>query len=145
LSRKPYRQNHGALQTLGFENTPWYVRVGAFLPPQYSRATEARDKGIASLGLMQAALALRAYQSEHGGYPASLADLRAAGGWAIPDDPFSGKPFIYRRQGAGYLIYSVGPDLQDNGGVDYETARGHQRFGTPASLVPYDLPLRMPR
>jgi len=27
----------------------------------------------------------------------------------------------------------------------YRTARGHQRFGTPASLVPYDLPLRMPR
>jgi hypothetical protein len=94
---------------------------------------------------MQAALALRQYQIGHGGYPASLADLRAAGGWAIPTDSFSGKPFIYRRQAAGYLVYSVGPDFKDNGGVDYETARSHQRFGTPASLVPYDLPLRMAR
>jgi len=148
ITALPYRQGRKRIDefTLRTEmRAPWYALVSRVAVPVFARATQARDEGIARLGLMQAALALRAYQSENGGYPTSLAELRAGGGWAIPDDPFSGKPFIYRRQGAGYLIYSVGPDLQDNGGVDYETARGHQRFGTPASLVPYDLPLRMPR
>ena len=33
-----------------------------------------------------------------------------------PDDPFSGKEFVYRRQGAGFRLYSLGPDLKDNKG-----------------------------
>jgi hypothetical protein len=33
----------------------------------------------------------------------------------VPGDPFGGKDFIYRRRGAGYLLYSVGPNLRDDG------------------------------
>ena len=148
ITALPYRQGRKRIEEFAErmeERAPWYALVARVSVPVFSRATQARDEGIARIGLMQAALALRAYQSEHGGYPAPLAGLRAGGGWAIPDDPFSGKPFIYRRQGAGYLIYSLGPDLKDNGGVDYETARGRQRLGTAASEVAYDLPLRMTR
>ena len=45
-------------------------------------------------------------------YPASLADV--PGG--APKDPFSGKDFVYHPTSAGYVLYSVGPDLKDNAG-----------------------------
>ena len=32
-------------------------------------------------------------------------------------DPFGDKPLIYRKDGSGFLIYSVGPDEEDNGGI----------------------------
>ena len=35
---------------------------------------------------------------------------------AIPIDPFSNQPLVYRRSDTGYLLYSVGPDGEDNGG-----------------------------
>lgn len=31
-------------------------------------------------------------------------------------DPFSGKDFGYRKQGKSFLLYSVGVNLQDDGG-----------------------------
>lgn len=42
-------------------------------------------------------------------------DLRRYGKLAI--DPLSGKSFGYRVKGKGFLLWSVGRDLQDNGGV----------------------------
>jgi hypothetical protein len=35
----------------------------------------------------------------------------------LPDDPFTGKPFLYRPQGIGYLLYSVGPNGKSDGGM----------------------------
>jgi len=148
LLRKPFaesQRDYSRLENEASERAPWYALVSRSLFPQFGPATATRDQGVAGIGLMTVALALRDHKIKHGSYPASLADLRAAGGWAIPDDPFSGKPFIYRRQGAGYLIYGLGPDLKDNGGVDSVTARGRQRPGTAASQIAYDIPLRMPR
>ncbi len=102
---------------------------------------------------MRAALALKAYQMEHGNYPVSLEELRAKGGWPIDNDPFTGWPLIYRREGNGFIIYSVGPDLFDNGGMDFQAARKRieqlsrekKVFGWPYDRIQYDLPLRMKR
>jgi hypothetical protein len=147
LAGEPYRQSVEGQQRLEKQmaQRPWYAVVTRTLAPIYIRATQARDEARAMVGLMRAALALRDYQIEHRSYPASLADLRAAGGWAIPHDPFSGKPFIYRREGAGYLVYSVGADLKDDGGISQRTAT--ERAPRPISSRPlaYDLPLRMTR
>lgn len=147
LAGLPYRQSEEALHRLErrAERVPWYAIVSMHNLPVFIRATEVRDKGIALVGLMQAALALRDYQIRHGAYPASLEQLREAGGWAIPQDPFSGKSPIYHREGAGYLIYSVGPDLQDNGGIGPAEALKKARRPASARTVAYDLPLRMTR
>lgn len=34
------------------------------------------------------------------------------------EDPFSGKPFAYRREGSGFCLYSIGPNLKDDGGKE---------------------------
>jgi len=151
LMAKPYRESVKSLEALEEErgDIPWYALISRVTSGVFVRATVRRDEGIARIGLMQAALALRAYQIEHGSYPASLADLRAAGGWAIPDDPFTGKPFIYRREGAGYLIYSVGEDMKDDSGTDAASARARRppmpRRPTPLRATWWDIPLRMTR
>ena len=41
----------------------------------------------------------------------------------LPTDPFTGKPFVYRRSGAGFRLYSLGPDQQDDDGVSRDPSR----------------------
>jgi hypothetical protein len=85
---------------------------------------EQRDMAIARTGLARAALALKAYQEQKGSYPDSIKVLRGAVGWRIPQDPFSGRDFAYKREGEAALIYSVGPDLWDNGGAPLRRSAG---------------------
>ena len=67
--------------------------------------------------LLLTALALRAYKLEHGAYPASLAALVPQYLKAVPADPFALSGSLrYKRQGAVFLLYSVGPDGKDNAG-----------------------------
>ncbi|HLJ57486.1 MAG TPA: hypothetical protein VKT77_20780 [Chthonomonadaceae bacterium] len=35
-----------------------------------------------------------------------------------PHDPFTSQPLHYRRDGQGFVLYSVGQDLKDDGGND---------------------------
>jgi len=88
----------------------------------YDTGPAAAAKAEANLGLAQIALAAKGYKAATGAYPTSLADLRRAG-WALPDDPFSGKPFIYHRKGDGFIAYSIGPNLEDNGGTSVMVRR----------------------
>jgi len=70
-------------------------------------------------------LGLLAYRDRFGCYPATLSDLQSKLDWQVPDDAFTGKPFIYRRQGRGFLLYSIGDDLKDTGGAETDrSARG---------------------
>jgi hypothetical protein len=36
----------------------------------------------------------------------------------IREDPFAGDPMKYRRKAGGYVLYSVGPDGSDDGGLE---------------------------
>ena len=87
------------------------------LMPVFPDAQRPRDRAIASLGLDQLALLLKAYHARRGEYPESLTELAAYAGRALPEDPFSGKPFAYRREGDGFVVYSWGPNLKDDGGT----------------------------
>ncbi len=67
--------------------------------------------------LLSTACALQAYHTEHGRYPDQLSALTPAYLPAIPVDPFGvNKPLCYKRTGANYLLYSIGPDGVDDGG-----------------------------
>lgn len=82
--------------------------------PDYMASS--RDGLSTFIGLTQTAMALKVYKSEHGEYPESLSKLT----WKIPDDVFSGKPFIYMKIGDGFKLYSVGVNLKDDGGKTLE-------------------------
>jgi hypothetical protein len=71
------------------------------------------------------ALALRGYQLKHGQYPEKLQAL-VDDGWLkqLPRDPFTNDDsFLYRVQGQSYLLYSRGPDGDDDGGTPIRQKR----------------------
>lgn len=67
--------------------------------------------------MLRCDIAIRLFRHQHHRLPESLPELVPEHLPAIPVDPFSGQPFIYRTMNDGYLLYSVGPDRQDNGGT----------------------------
>ncbi len=68
--------------------------------------------------LTQVALTLAIYRADHGMYPAGLHALTPRFIKAVPNDRYDkkGGPLRYRRQGDGYVLYSVGPNGIDDGG-----------------------------
>ena len=63
------------------------------------------------------AVALEQFRAAHNNrYPASLSELTPKYLDAPLMDPFDGQPLRYRKQDAGYVLYSIGPDLKDDGG-----------------------------
>jgi len=70
--------------------------------------------------LVDVVFALARYRDQVGKYPERLEQLVPQFLPRIEPDIFSGKPPIYRRSGTGYVLYSVGPNGQDDGGRTYE-------------------------
>jgi len=56
------------------------------------------------------------YKHRFGAYPGSLDVLRSKLKVDVPVDPMSGKDFVYKRQGDGFLLYSIGANMRDDGG-----------------------------
>jgi len=69
---------------------------------------------LANRNLALTALSLRAYKLQNAHYPDALTDLPAT---AYLQDPFTNTPLIYRRQGEGYLLYSLDENQQDDNGT----------------------------
>jgi hypothetical protein len=67
----------------------------------------------------EAALAVERYRLAEGGIPLALSDLVPRYLDAVPLDPFDGQKLRYRlREETGYVVYSVGEDLTDDGGTE---------------------------
>ena len=66
-------------------------------------------------------LTLVSYKQENGEYPIDLEQLvEAKYISALPLDPFSDQPLVYRKTGDDFILYSVGLDFDDDGGVQGE-------------------------
>lgn len=73
----------------------------------------------AVFAVLRTEVAVLRYRADHGGYPRNLEDLAPAYMKSVPIDPFGvGKPLRYRvtKGGKGFLLYSVGADMHDDGG-----------------------------
>lgn len=87
------------------------------LLPVFTKARLREIDSATQNALLTATLALRAYKLEHGAYPARLEALTPGYLKVLPGDPFAiSGPLHYKRQGAAYALYSVGPDGKDDGG-----------------------------
>lgn len=60
---------------------------------------------------------IEAFRAENGTYPASLEALPAGSPARTAKDPFTGTTFRYTLTESGYLLYSAGSDMRDDGGV----------------------------
>jgi hypothetical protein len=73
-------------------------------------------------------IAILRYKQDTGSCPEKLQELVNAGYLKeLPIDPFSDRPLVYRRTDDGFLLYSVGLNLKDDGGEVMKTEEGLAR------------------
>ena len=112
LMRRPYREIHSQFEDL--DRIPRYAILTRVVFPIFSHATARRDEVMAGIQASRIILGLQVYKDRYGYYPANLKALSQLG-WEVPTDPFSGKDFIYKPQGNGFVLYSVGENFKDDG------------------------------
>jgi hypothetical protein len=95
---------------------PWYAIVTKNVLPEM----EASFMKVATLDALiltaRTGLACRIFKSRTGEYPENLEALVPGLLTEVPVDPFTGNPLVYRREGKGFLVYSLGSNLKDDGG-----------------------------
>ncbi len=82
-----------------------------FFPPFVREA-----KAAANFELAIASWALALYRAEHGHYPETIEACTPRYLPELRHDPFRDAPLVYRRDGDHYILYSVGPNEQDDDG-----------------------------
>jgi hypothetical protein len=81
---------------------------------------ETAGLDLATRRILITVLAVERYRRAHAGAaPPALDALVPAFMTAVPQDPFSGKPLVYKQDAAGYLLYSIDINHVDDGGVLY--------------------------
>ncbi|MEX2172274.1 MAG: hypothetical protein WD851_23340 [Pirellulales bacterium] len=88
----------------------------ALMLPSTATACTAEDRSNTHLALTRLAVAVAIYRSEHGEYPEALESLAPDVLEKLPLDLYHNLPFIYRHTKNGYLLYSRGPNGNDDGG-----------------------------
>jgi hypothetical protein len=107
--------------------------IRTFLPGLTSLGDAGRRK-VAYMRCVKTMMALERYRRDRGTWPVTLDELAPGLLKAVPLDPFDGKPLRYKRLADGVLVYSVGTDGVDNGGIIDRT-----RFNSPGTDIGYQL------
>jgi CubicO group peptidase (beta-lactamase class C family) len=81
-----------------------------------SMVHDAEARSATAIQLNDIALALALYRAERGAYPERLEQLVPKYVAEMPKDLYSGAAIRYKREGTGYLLYSLGPNGKDDGG-----------------------------
>ncbi|HOM73005.1 MAG TPA: hypothetical protein PLP86_12240, partial [Armatimonadota bacterium] len=105
--------------------------LAGILAPVGSKAMYVAVSNDAHNASLAVQFALQAYKMEHGQYPETLNELAPNYLIKIPNDPFTVKrPLQYRKTGDKYILYSIGPDLTDDGGkpVDNPKTEPDKRY-----------------
>jgi len=100
------------------------------LLPATARIRVVHAQMVARIHITQTGLALIQHQRTHGAFPETLATLKIDS----LQDPFSDEVLGYRRDGEGFVLYSVGTDRKDNGGTPRQ----------PKQKADYDIVWRFP-
>jgi hypothetical protein len=104
-----------------------YFLVSMFMPA-LDKASELVYRAKISHGATITVLALQRCKREQEQYPESLVQLKAEGYLReIPLDPFSDKALIYRKTTDGFILYSVGLNLMDDGGEIFRDRKSRVR------------------
>ena len=119
-------------------NGPSRFFVLQALWPSFERMIAVERELIQTRDVAQASVAMVAYRSAHGMWPATLDELIPSYLPSVPVDGFDGKPLKYRLVNGAPLLYSIGLDFEDNQGKVAPTegaARELERMA-PAAVMP---------
>ncbi len=120
IAQQPYYQTADARKKIEEELRPGKRRgvMSAIVMPSILKSIESLAKTQVLRASVGVACAATRYRLDHGQYPAT-SDLLVPGYLeAMPVDPFDGQAMRMKKQADGSLvIYSVGADGKDDGGV----------------------------
>jgi hypothetical protein len=97
-------------------------RLGSFNPvtglmtPSYYRMFESEVTAEARRSSARAAVAIALFRARNGRVPDRLDELVPEVLPDVPRDPWIDTPLRYKREGNGFVVYSVGKNLFDDGG-----------------------------
>ena len=127
-SREPFpaafdqaHQSEMRLQQLAGTRNPlerYNAMVTLLILPATTASFQATGRNVAIRDATLCALAAERHRLKQGQLPAKLADLVPEFLPAVPTDPFDGQPLRMLERGEELVIYSVGKDLKDDGGVE---------------------------
>ena len=101
-----------------------HILLHAILPPLSSiipiesSIISIELRTIAYLRTARTALAVQRFRLVAGKLPDALIDLVPAYLDAVPTDPFDGNELRYKKLETGFVVYSIGEDLSDDGGKE---------------------------
>jgi len=91
------------------------VRICMFNVPAVARV---RAQYGANRDALLTTLALLRYRHDRGSLPKGLQELLSTDYLSqLPMDPYSDKPLVYRQTGNNFILYSLGGDFDDDGGM----------------------------
>jgi hypothetical protein len=135
--------------------TDWQVKIGAVansrfgrftsmlplvLVPGMSNASSAFARYQADLSATAILIAAERHRRKTGNWPTSISAIDRDILPNAPVDPFTGGAFHMERHDGQLVIYSVGPNLEDEHGA--EPKRGINRGPDDVSARAWDVPLR---
>jgi hypothetical protein len=96
----------------------YYVMTGMLLPAMEKFISkDANHRAQVRTALV--ALAIERFRlANNGQLPDQLSSLVPAFLDKVPIDPYDGQPLRYKRTDKGYMVYSIGPDSVDDGGIE---------------------------
>jgi hypothetical protein len=101
---------------------PRYYMLTRLILPRFTVGVTQAAESETLARVCQLALATMIYRKEKDNYPDSLDQLAPTIIKALPKDPFSGGNFLYRQEKKGFIVYSAGKNLKDDGGEEDDIA-----------------------
>ena len=115
----PYSPCDTDLDEQLLNDVPRHFMLTRLLAPPLSAVKGRFVIMIAQARVTRVGLAAIRFKQDQGAFPPDLQALELAD----TDDPFTGKPLIYRATDHDFTIYSVGKNLSDNGGTESKDPR----------------------
>ncbi|RLS24327.1 MAG: hypothetical protein DWH70_07475 [Planctomycetota bacterium] len=100
------------------------------------------NRYLAMLNCAITGLAIERYRITNGKWPRKLDELVPEYLAKLPTDPFNGEPLLVGTIPGGLVIYSVGPDLQDNNGLIDDSNTLSLKEGTDIGFRLWEVPMR---
>ncbi len=123
------------------EASRWHP-MSSMTMPALAGAIEVEVTAHVRLRAARTALAVEEWRLKHGGWPDSLEELVPELLDAVPQDPFSDGAIRYEKTVGGVVVYSVGEDGKDHGGLSQDEVL-EQREPQEDEPEDWDLPFRL--
>jgi hypothetical protein len=136
VSPSACKQNADRVETFLEVKSPFRI-FAAIAVANFSKATQtvARNQNLANEALV--ACALERYRMAHNEYPESLDALAPQFIEKLPHDIINGGPLKYRREGDSFVLYSIGWNEKDDGGVSVHSKNGLPEWDNGDWVWPY--------